>query len=147
MTHLTCRLTAKHRDQLRNPTLGNRVRATLHNRVIMSNRPVRHRLYLLECGGDPVVAVLAGGGHEGVARVHREADADSDADDDLYGRHGAQRNPPELHETGDAHDHADHRDRDTGDRDWMWDEHQRYEQHSYTQHGSGTIIYRAVAIR
>jgi len=28
MTHLTCRLTAKHRDQLRNPTLGNRVWAT-----------------------------------------------------------------------------------------------------------------------
>ena len=28
MTHVTCRLTAKKRDQLRNPTLGNRVRAT-----------------------------------------------------------------------------------------------------------------------
>ena len=29
MTHVTCsRLTAKYRDQLRNPTLGNRVRAT-----------------------------------------------------------------------------------------------------------------------
>jgi len=28
MTHVTCRLTAKHRDQLRNPTLGNRVWAT-----------------------------------------------------------------------------------------------------------------------
>ena len=28
MTHVTCRLTAKNRDQLRNPTLGNRVRAT-----------------------------------------------------------------------------------------------------------------------
>jgi len=27
MTHVTCRLTAKNRDQLRNPTLGNRVRA------------------------------------------------------------------------------------------------------------------------
>jgi len=25
MTHVTCRLTAKVRDQLRNPTLGNRV--------------------------------------------------------------------------------------------------------------------------
>ena len=25
MTHATCRLTAKNRDQLRNPTLGNRV--------------------------------------------------------------------------------------------------------------------------
>jgi len=28
MTHITCRLTAKKRDQLRNPTLGNRVWAT-----------------------------------------------------------------------------------------------------------------------
>ena len=28
MTHITCRLTAKNRDQLRNSTLGNRVWAT-----------------------------------------------------------------------------------------------------------------------
>jgi len=28
MAHVTCRLTAKNRDQLRNPTLGNRVWAT-----------------------------------------------------------------------------------------------------------------------
>jgi len=28
MTHVTCRLNAKDRDQLRNPTLGNRVWAT-----------------------------------------------------------------------------------------------------------------------
>jgi len=28
MTHITCRLTAKNRDQLRNLALGNRVRAT-----------------------------------------------------------------------------------------------------------------------
>ena len=28
MTHVTCRLTAKNRDQLRNPTLSNRVWAT-----------------------------------------------------------------------------------------------------------------------
>ena len=28
MTYVTCRLTAKNRDQLRNPTLGNRARAT-----------------------------------------------------------------------------------------------------------------------
>jgi len=28
MTHVTCRLTAKYRDQLLNPTLGNRVWAT-----------------------------------------------------------------------------------------------------------------------
>ena len=28
MTHVTCRMTAKNRDQLRNPTLGNRLLAT-----------------------------------------------------------------------------------------------------------------------
>jgi len=28
MTHITCRLTSNNRDQLRNPTLGNRVSAT-----------------------------------------------------------------------------------------------------------------------
>ena len=28
MTHVTCKLTAKNRDRLRNPTLGNRVWAT-----------------------------------------------------------------------------------------------------------------------
>ena len=28
MTHITCRLTAKNRDQLRNPMLGNRLGAT-----------------------------------------------------------------------------------------------------------------------
>ena len=28
VTHVTCRLTAKHRDQLRNPTLGNRIWTT-----------------------------------------------------------------------------------------------------------------------
>ena len=28
MIHVTCRLTAKYRDQLRNPTLGNRIWAT-----------------------------------------------------------------------------------------------------------------------
>jgi len=31
MTHVTCTLTAKNRDQLRNPTLSNRVRATFFN--------------------------------------------------------------------------------------------------------------------
>jgi len=30
MTHVTCRLTAKNRDQLRNPTLGSRVWATFN---------------------------------------------------------------------------------------------------------------------
>ena len=40
MTHVTCRLTTKNRDQLRNPTLGNRVWAT----ILMSHqaRPLDH---------------------------------------------------------------------------------------------------------
>jgi len=33
MTHVTCRLTAKNRDQLRNPTLGNRVWAAFFRRI------------------------------------------------------------------------------------------------------------------
>jgi len=36
MTHVTCRLTAKNRDQLRNPTLGNRVWATFLGELIGS---------------------------------------------------------------------------------------------------------------
>jgi len=39
MTHVTCRLTAKNRDQLRNHTLGNRVWATF----IYSTVPSRNR--------------------------------------------------------------------------------------------------------
>jgi len=37
MTHVTCRLTAKNRDQLWNPTLGNRVWAmfTFLQRIIV----------------------------------------------------------------------------------------------------------------
>jgi len=35
MTHITCRLTAKKRDQPRNPTLGNRVWATFFNMLLM----------------------------------------------------------------------------------------------------------------
>ena len=36
MTHVTCRLTAKNRDQLRNPTLGNRVWATFTFMLMIS---------------------------------------------------------------------------------------------------------------
>ena len=44
MTHVTCRLTAKNRDQLRNPTLGNQVWATFFTqglRRVPIVRPVR----------------------------------------------------------------------------------------------------------
>ena len=35
MTHVTCKLTAKNRDQLRNPTLGNRVWVSFTTLVII----------------------------------------------------------------------------------------------------------------
>jgi len=41
MTHVTCRLTAKYRDQLRNHTLGNRVWATF---IALPDRNVPYRL-------------------------------------------------------------------------------------------------------
>ena len=45
MTHITCRLTAKNRDQLRNPTLDNRARATftfllLHKAMTERNKEI-----------------------------------------------------------------------------------------------------------
>ena len=36
MTHVTCRLTARNRDQPRNPTLGNRVWATFYGHKLVS---------------------------------------------------------------------------------------------------------------
>ena len=77
MTHVTCRLTAKNRDQLRNPTLGNRVWATfafllLHNSAVplcacwARERALRKRLnrsrYRLACGlpGVPRNHILSG---------------------------------------------------------------------------------------
>ena len=50
MTHVTCRLTAKNRDQLRNPTLGNAVWATfLHTyiRIYIAPKIVRTNLRFL----------------------------------------------------------------------------------------------------
>ena len=38
MTHVTCRLTAKNRDQLRNATLGNRVRAAFFRPALKLRR-------------------------------------------------------------------------------------------------------------
>jgi len=35
MTHITCRLTAKNRDQLRNPTLGNLVWASFYRDSVL----------------------------------------------------------------------------------------------------------------
>jgi len=46
-SHVTCRLTAKNRDQLRNPTLGNRVWATFFTFVtnVVSDNNLRWRMY------------------------------------------------------------------------------------------------------
>ena len=44
MTHVTCRLTTKNRDQLRNPTLGNRVWATFYT---LSWSPVGMRMGIM----------------------------------------------------------------------------------------------------
>ena len=41
MTYVTCRLTAKTRDQLRNPTLGNRVWATFFTYTALRSRSLR----------------------------------------------------------------------------------------------------------
>jgi len=38
MTHVTCRLTAKNQDQLKNPTLGNRVWVYLYLFYCLSER-------------------------------------------------------------------------------------------------------------
>jgi len=45
MTHVTCRLTAKNRDQLRNPTLGNRVWATSTFFIRVSKTRDSHKIY------------------------------------------------------------------------------------------------------
>ena len=45
MTRTTCRLTAKNRDQLRNPTLGNRVWATFTFTVIVAWLPIINSQY------------------------------------------------------------------------------------------------------
>ena len=46
MTHVTCRLTAKNRDQLRNPTLGNRVWATF---TLFSYGPLYYSAWTVIC--------------------------------------------------------------------------------------------------
>ena len=53
MTHVACRLTAKDRDQLRNPTLGNRVWATfLSYRIVGTQKSD----VVLVRGGDTFMA-------------------------------------------------------------------------------------------
>jgi len=52
VTHVTCRLTAKNRDQLRNPTLGNRVWASFTFFFTMLEvEPTSQRIHTSETGG------------------------------------------------------------------------------------------------
>jgi len=48
MTHVTCRLTTKNRDQLRNPTLGNRVWATY---TFLQHKQINYCILFLLCIG------------------------------------------------------------------------------------------------
>jgi len=60
MIHVTSRLTAKNRDQLRNPMLGNRVWATFYllgSVQVVGFFDVAARL----CAGDGPIAALVGG--------------------------------------------------------------------------------------
>ena len=57
MIHVTCRLTAKNRDQLRNPTFGNRVWATFTFLMSLRKQAINDKLegsvatYYVRCGG------------------------------------------------------------------------------------------------
>jgi len=55
MSHITCRLTAKNRDQLRNPTLGNQVWATFTFLPLSEDEDDRqHGVFI---GGAPTIDV------------------------------------------------------------------------------------------
>jgi len=70
MTHVTCRLTAKNRDQLRKPTLGNRVWATFTCFYLyMRNR----RTDTTDCSTSPA------GDQTTVGKVRAAGDAAGDA--------------------------------------------------------------------
>jgi len=63
MTHVTCRLTAKNRDQLRHPTLGNRVWATFTYLHSVSIRTHQTRDGSLAVNSQPIfwyVVVITG---------------------------------------------------------------------------------------
>jgi len=69
MTHVTCRLTAKSRDQLRNPTLRNRVWATF---FIICGRSV---VWCVGAGGD-VLEQAEEGAHRQSCRRRRHRRTD-----------------------------------------------------------------------
>ena len=74
MTHVTCRLTAKNRDQLRNPTLGNRVWATFtfFARLTRPGRPFFSLVCTVISYGGPQVFVQRPHRHPNHTTVHLE---------------------------------------------------------------------------
>ena len=67
MTHVTCRLIAKNRDQLRNPTLDNRIWATF---TFLHGDKTDYKTQL-EVDGKPVRECLRPGTHAG---THAQTD-------------------------------------------------------------------------
>lgn len=63
--------------------------------------------------------------------MHRETDADANAENDLNCRDSAQRQAPEVHQSRDTDDDADHGNGDARDRNRMRDEDERHEQHPW----------------
>jgi len=76
MTHVTCRLTAKNRDQLRNPTLGNRVWATFTFFPVAADRAPAVSIDI--CGTRPCSA--ANQPHAATALDRRDRQADERTD-------------------------------------------------------------------
>ena len=77
MTHVTCRLTAKNRDQLRNPTLGNRVWATFTFTYVRSDgerlcpgEVFRGGKCPVSLNVDAVAGVVERSGHRGAWSIH-----------------------------------------------------------------------------
>ena len=73
MTHVTCRLTAKNRDQLRNPALGSRLwtTCTCSGRVVDAGIPERQRV-LSRAARRPSGRVQRATRGTGRLRVHRD---------------------------------------------------------------------------
>jgi len=64
-----------------------------------------------------------------VASVDRKTDADSNSENDLDRRYGAERKSPEVHQPRDANHDTHHGNGHAGDRDRMRYEDERNEQH------------------
>ena len=61
MTHVTCKLTAKNRDQLRNPALGNRLHVTITFFILITNSSHRNRNTVAAASAAAAAAAEAAG--------------------------------------------------------------------------------------